>query len=122
VALDEVGRTSLEFWAEMLKRADKDLQGLDLAKAGDHPLVQHVKYESVISDPVESVRKIYANFGWNFTPLYEAKLEAYIAKNKAERAKSAAKKVSAHNYSLGMYGLSSQAVSEKVKWYADKYL
>ncbi len=123
MALDEVGSTSLNFWAEMLRRADRDLGAGHAASAAAAEGCLHVRYENLVANPIEVVRGVYAHFGWDFTSAYEAKLEAYIAKNAAERkAKGAGANNALHSYSLAQFGLTKEKVAVEVKWYTDKYL
>ncbi len=115
MALDAVGRTSLSFWAEMLRRADRDFASASASAASE---TLHVRYDELVADPIATVKRIYASFGWDFTPAYEGKLVEYIARNKAERK---AKGVG-HSYSLEQLGLSKTAVAAELSWYVEKYL
>mmetsp|Transcript_11779 Transcript_11779/g.15183 ORF Transcript_11779/g.15183 Transcript_11779/m.15183 type:complete len:198 (-) Transcript_11779:214-807(-) len=119
IALDEVGKTTLDFWAYMLQRADTDVSALGSDSAST---VGHVKYESLISDPVGTVRGIYKAFDWEFTSEYEQALTNYIAKNKEERASASKTRSSKHKYSLEQYALSEADISEQAGWYSKKYL
>jgi hypothetical protein len=83
--------------------------------------VGHVKYESLIADPVGTVRDLYKSFGWNFTAEYEAAIRSYIAKNKEEREANKSR-ASKHNYSLEQYGLSEADIASKTGWYCEKYI
>ena len=116
VQLDKVGATSLSFWAEMLRRADKDFGALEARE------YQHVKYENLVRDPVGTVKQVYASFGWAFTKAYEDKLVAYIAANKAERAKQASTGKAMHSYSLEQFGLDDAAIAKECAWYSKKFL
>jgi hypothetical protein len=88
--------------------------------------VAHVKYETLISDPVGTVKGLYEANGWAFTEEYEQAIVDYVAKNKAERA--AKTKAGGggggkgHAYSLERFGLSESDMSREVQWYVDKYL
>ena len=53
---------------------------------------------------------------------YEERLEAYVAKNKEDRAKVAKKGGKFHAYSLEQFGLDGAAVEKEMQWYKDKYL
>jgi hypothetical protein len=118
IALDQVGRTTLDFWAYMLERADKDVSAL-----GDSSnTVGHVKYNSLIADPVGTVRQLYNSFGWNFSPEYEQALEEYIAKNKEARNAASKARNSKHSYSLEQYALSEADIKKYTSFYSDKYL
>jgi len=45
----------------------------------------HVMYDDLIGDPIDTVRQIYAHFGWKYTPQYEEKMKQYLAQDKAKR-------------------------------------
>jgi hypothetical protein len=52
---------------------------------------------------------------------YEAKLDAYLAKSKAERQKLKEKKGSIHDYKPEDYGLTKEQIQETFKEYIAKY-
>lgn len=83
--------------------------------------VGHVKYDSLIADPVGTVRDLYESFGWNFSAEYEGALHAYIKKNKEERAFNKSRSAK-HSYSLDQYGLSETDIAQQAGWYSKKYL
>lgn len=120
----------------------------DIASGAVH--VEHVQYVDTITDPVGTVRRLYARFGWEYTDAYDTALKAYLDENNRQReAKSKAAKMSkekakkggkadtqgsadtkkekgaglaAHTYSLGEYGLEEEAMKGRLQWYYDTYL
>jgi hypothetical protein len=72
---------------------------------------------------------LFFQTGLPFSAEYEARLDAYLAKNAAERAALKAKKESAsndssaiiHSYSLEEYGLSKELIQETFEDYIKLY-
>ncbi len=68
-----------------------------------------------------------AQAGLEFSAEYEGRIDAYLAKNAAERAQLKANKASKkasdklHEYSLADYGLSEEEVRKTFQDYIDKY-
>ena len=117
IDLSEIGSTQLDWWSEMLRRADRDVEAL----SDTNPLA-HVKYKELIKDPIATVKRIYEGFGWNFSKKYEEALEEYIQKNKIEREKLKKGKGSLHKYTLEEFDLSKEKVDKSLGWYSKKYL
>lgn len=117
-----MGRTALHWTEESLRLAPRDIadSGLDCLD---------ITYSTLTEVPVDTVRGIYAHFGWEFTPAYQAALEAYVLTNRREREAMAAKKTSSphegsgHTYSLADYGITEEELQRGVfKEYSEKYL
>jgi hypothetical protein len=118
IRLDKLGANAFNFGAEWIKRADTFLGE---AAESKHPR-HNVMYTELIKDPVATVKNLYKQVGYDFTPEYEARLVSYIAENNAEREKlkkSGAK--SLHTYTLEEYGLEKEQVEESLGWYKAKY-
>jgi KaiC/GvpD/RAD55 family RecA-like ATPase len=95
--------------------------------------VEHVQYVDTVKDPVGTVKRLYAQFGWEYTAAFDEKLNAYLDKNTRERAaKAKAAKEhgsggnqtghAAHTYSLEEYGLDEAEMKERLSWYYSTYL
>lgn len=79
-------------------------------------------YTELISDPVLTVKKLYAEVGYDFTPEYEARLKTYIEENNKEREKlkkKGGKKL--HSYDVKDFGLKEEAIEEQFEWYKKKF-
>jgi len=110
--------------------------------------VEHVQYSDTIKDPIGTVKRLYASFGWEYSKEFDAELIAYLDKNNRERkakvtAAAAAATVAAnggggsnsssgsngnatghaaHTYSLEEYGLDEGEMRERLGWYYSGYL
>lgn len=120
IDLKQLGREQLKFWSTMCRRGRDALAPGGGASALAHA---HVRYEDLVADPVETVRGIYASFGWAVPPAFEAAMRAYLAENKAKREeRSVAKLKRFHAYSLEEYGLTEGAIRSEMQWYYDEML
>ena len=79
----EVGLSALSWAEKCLQHAPQDIaaSGLDCLD---------VTYANLVANPVETVRAIYAQFGWHMSLEYTAALEAYLAQNRRDREALAA--------------------------------
>ncbi|GMI27458.1 hypothetical protein TeGR_g8644, partial [Tetraparma gracilis] len=79
-------------------------------------------YTELIKDPIGTVKNLYKQLGYPFTPEYEAALKEYIAENERERAalKSKGSK-NLHTYTLEEFGLEKEQVEDNLSWYKKKY-
>ena len=123
VDLDRIGKSTLDFWAEALKRADAAVEG-DKEAGEKEKTYQHVKYENLIKDPIGVVKGIYAAYGWTYSAEYNEILEAHIKADREKRAKKGfgKGKNKKHAYSLDMYGLTEAQVQAECAGYIGKYL
>ena len=85
--------------------------------------VIHVRYADNVKSPKDICRQVVASAGLDFTPEYEARIDSYLEKNLAERAKmkAASKSEQLHVYSLEEYGLTKELVRDMFADYTDKY-
>ncbi len=63
-----------------------------------------VKYEELIRSPVETVRKIYAHFGFEMNDEFVEKMKQWLVENPQH-------KYSVHEYRLEQYGLDAHFVN-----------
>jgi hypothetical protein len=73
-----LGRQAARYCSTVLRSAEEDIKTTGLACA-------HVHFDKLSSDPIGMVRDIYATFGWEVSPEYEAALNDYLAKDKVKR-------------------------------------
>ena len=69
-----------------------------------------VRYESLVADPIDTVREVCQYFGYDFTPEYEARTRRYLAENPQH-------KHGVHHYSLDDFGLDAAAVARHFRDY-----
>ncbi|MGE0388358.1 MAG: sulfotransferase [Gammaproteobacteria bacterium] len=51
----------------------------------DDPRVHHVLYKDFTRDPIGQIRRVYARAGLEFTPAYEAAMQAWMPANRSDR-------------------------------------
>jgi hypothetical protein len=75
-----LGQQICAITANLLKEAPKKIKesGLDCAD---------VLYHNLVENPLQTVRDIYAQFGWEVSAEYEANLKAYLEKDEKKRAR-----------------------------------
>jgi hypothetical protein len=69
-----------------------------------------VRYESLVADPVGTVREVCQHFGYDFTPEFEARARRYLAANPQH-------KHGVHRYSLDDFGLDPATVDRHFAGY-----
>ena len=116
IKLDELGRDTLNLWSEMIKRADHDMGHVDAKEKA------HVTYTKLVSDPIGTVKGLYASFGWEYTEEYEKALKEYLAENKKKRSRTKGTAKKMHSYSLEQYALTGPIMDGAFSWYKSKYL
>uniref|UniRef100_A0A7S2FXV9 Uncharacterized protein n=1 Tax=Octactis speculum TaxID=3111310 RepID=A0A7S2FXV9_9STRA len=115
IQCDVLGKEQLEFWSRCLERADQDLSGDTDSK--------HVLFQDLLSNPVQVVKDIYADFGLEYSDAYDKKLHEYLEENEKKRAsKSFTKAKKFHQYTLADYALNQAKIDAKLGWYKEKYL
>jgi hypothetical protein len=77
-------------------------------------VIYDVFYESLVSDPIGTVRGIYSHFGLPWTEGYESTLKNYIQGNKKG-------KHGKHRYAASDYGLTEAEIAERMKFYIDNF-
>lgn len=105
----ELGKKIKYVSEKMLLQAPKDIEASGLESA-------NVVYNELIKDPSSCVKKIYKQFGWEYTDEYDSILQGYLAKNKAEREalkkKNAENGASLHTYTPEEFGLTADELQE----------
>lgn len=98
--LRRLGTEFAEAMALGLSQATKARTSADPARFFD------VRYESLVADPIGTVRDVCQHFGYDFTPAYEARTRRYLAENPQH-------KHGVHHYSLDDFGLDAAAVARQ---------
>jgi len=83
------------------------------AKLGKNSMVD-LHYAELMSNPIETIRKLYAGLGDEFTPEAEAAMQAWIDDNPQG-------KFGKHEYNLEKYGLSKQGLESVFERYLSEY-
>jgi len=104
----QLGPTVLEYLARSLERG---LAARDRPGAGR---VLDVDYRAFVADPLATVRGIYRHFDLALGPAEEASLAAWAQAHPQG-------KHGAHRYSLEEYGLSAEAVRERLASYLERF-
>jgi Sulfotransferase family len=99
VDFHEIGATILDMFTDGMKRSMAAPQ----KRAQD---IIDIRFEQLVADPMVAVREIYSQFGYRYTPAFEAKMAGYLAQ---ERATARPR----HAYTLEQFGLSSDEVIER---------
>lgn len=101
-----LGKSIRNVTAMILNRAPSDIKESGLKCC-------NIRYEDVIKDPVNTVKSIYAFYGWDYSEEYDTILREYIRRDDAERADLRKDKKGRHAYSLDMYGLEASDFDEE---------
>jgi len=70
-----------------------------------------VTYNTLINDPLATVKSIYKQYGWEFSKEYETIITDYLAKNKRDREEKAKGKEQLHTYAPEEFGLTEAELS-----------
>jgi hypothetical protein len=104
----QLGPTVLEYLARSLERGLAARDRLDAARFFD------VDFRAFTADPLGTLRRIYGHFGLELGAETESRLAAYVRENPKG-------KHGAHDYSLEEYGLSAEAVRERLRFYTSRF-
>ncbi len=107
-----LGRKMLEVSEQMLNSAPKRIEESKLP-------CSDVIYNQLVADPIQTVKDIYLQFGWNYTSEYEARLQHYLKQDKIHRDELKAKKLregnsNMHSYTPEEFGLTAEQLSSGV--------
>jgi len=114
IHLDELGTDAYHFSQWILQKADTFLSDPDNSSCNR----SHVQYRKLVDDPINVVRLLYNEFGYDFTSEYECILKTHLKVEHEKREKSC----HGHKYTLDEYDLDEEIIAKDMKWYTDKYL
>jgi hypothetical protein len=77
-------------------------------------VVYDVFFDSLVSDPIGTVRGIYSHFDLPWTDAYESDLKKYIQRNKKD-------KHGKHKYTVSDFGLKNAEIAERTKVFSDYF-
>jgi hypothetical protein len=106
----EIGREVLERWSEGVERA--------MRARGEQVQYQDrfidVHYQDLLGDPIETVRRLYAHVGLNFTVEAETRMQRFVLANPKE-------KNGEHRYTLEEYGLDPNEIKGRFRTYGERF-
>ncbi len=73
-----------------------------------------IMYEEILSDPLSVVKKFYVKFGIELSPVTEAKMKAFIRKNRQH-------KHGHHKYSVSDFGMTEAQIIERFEEYMNQF-
>jgi len=101
-----------EHWPAMLEESVRRIDAFRAARP-EHPIVD-VQYADLVSDPVATVRSIYAAVGDELDDAGAQAVAAYVAAHPRGQ-------FGAHNYDVTEFGLDTGALAERFSSYTDRY-
>lgn len=121
-----LGKAVMEYTRLSLVKAEESFASLG---AKFRPI--HIRYADNVKNSKACCKQIVLAAGLDFSAEFEARIDAYLAKSKAEREalkanksvanKSKGTQAALHEYTLEEYGLSEEMVRREFKDYIDKY-
>lgn len=84
--------------------------------------IKHLKFDQFIADPILAIQGIYKQLGYEFTKDYHLILQKYLAVDKIKRAALQKKDTMSKDITLETYGINKDMISDRLKWYYEKYL
>jgi hypothetical protein len=95
----EIGTTLLDMFVDNMKRAMA-------APAGNARQIIDIRFDDLVADPIAAVRRIYAQFGYRDSVVFEGEMARYLEN---ERAATTTR----HVYTLEQFGLSRDEVTDR---------
>ena len=87
----------------------------NLAFRAAHPeVVYDVFFDSLVSDPIGTVRGIYSHFGLPWTDTYASDLDEFVHRNPKD-------KHGRHRYSASDFGLTETEIADQLKFYSEHF-
>jgi len=109
VDVEEVGRITLDSLARGMELA------MEARGAADPVRLFDLRYEQFVADPVGSIRRIYAHFGFDYSASFDRGMEEYLRANPKN-------KHGTHRYAVEDFGLSRASVEARFADYVDRFL
>lgn len=108
LSLEFIGAVCNQIWPEALDKA---------MKIRDNSKKSHfidILYKDLVKSPIETIKKIYDYFGFDYTKEFEERMKAWIAKNPKN-------KHGVHRYSLEQFGLTADEVNRQFAEYIERF-
>jgi Sulfotransferase family len=95
----------------MVRFIERGMEARSAARPGQ---ILDLQYNAFVRDPLGTVRCIYAHFGLEMTPEYEARLSGWLARDgESDRPR--------HKYDLAEFGLRGEAIDETFGFYSESF-
>ena len=111
IDLEDIGAEVIQRWAEGIRRA--------MAIRNDHGVARDrfidVRYRDLVSDPIATVRRVYAVFDLGWTGDVEDRMQRFLTANPQH-------KHGKHDYALAQYGLIPENIRCLFQSYCDRFL
>ena len=105
---DDIGNTVIDFWNHNLRK------GMDYRKNLLNDQIVDLTYEDFISSPLNQIKSIYMQLGFDMTIETENNIENYLYEDQK-------KTKSSHHYSLAEFGLNEKNVKDQFRDYMLNY-
>jgi hypothetical protein len=76
--------------------------------------IYDIQYSELVADPLAAVRRLYAHFGYDYTPAFEARATAWLTSHPQN-------KYGKHSYSGAQFGLDRRVIDADFSWYRERY-
>jgi len=103
-----IGREQLDAWSWGMQRVMEVRDRLPADRVVD------VQFEDTVAHPVETVEKVYAHLGLDYTPAVAEGVQAYLAANPRD-------KHGTHTYTLAEFGLDQAEVEAAFTTYNERF-
>ena len=109
IAPETVGRFTEKRWAGFLKHFTQSRDRLDADRFID------VRYEDLVSAPLEQARRVLSRLGIEMTPPIETKMAEWLLENARDKR-------AAHHYTMEEFGLSKAVIEQDFGFYRNRFL
>jgi len=107
IDIDKMTSLTLRLYEEWFRRS--------IAYREAHPgAIFDIYFRALVSDPIGTVREIYAHFDLPWTKSYEADLEKFVNGNPKD-------KHGKHRYSASDFGLNESEIADRFRFYTDYF-
>jgi sulfotransferase family protein len=103
-----VSREAIDYWSKTL---DRFLQ--ERNRLAEHRVCD-VNYAEIRTDPLATVRRIYAHFGWSLSQKVEQRMRRTLASQPQERYRR-------HRYDLSQFGVQEAESAARFAAYCDRF-
>lgn len=101
-----------QHWTNRLANAFE--HGIKVRESAEPNRFFDVNYNTLVQDPIGTVRQIYEYFGYNYTPQTEESIKIWLRQNPQH-------KYGIHRYSLDEFGIDSSVVNQRFAKYRERF-
>jgi hypothetical protein len=106
-----IGQTMLRAVGQLL---DRGLQGRDAADPEGRRVLD-INFQDTVGNPLGTVERIYAHFGYPFTPEFRERVERFLAEDAKRRHGLQ------HRYTVEQYGLTAEELRNRFRAYSERF-